>query len=120
MEDVEAVTGRESADNRNGFPAALSEPCRNELVSLCFFPDTLHHDTTAFIQHIGNTHTEITYQHTFKNLVDTQQSNFKSLSYHIYGVKWKKEKFPAMPCSMLNLTTEHIVFTVQSPTTGGA
>ena len=62
MEDVEAVTGRESADNRNGFPAALSEPCRNELVSLCFFPDTLHHDTTAFIQHIGNTHTEITYQ----------------------------------------------------------
>ena len=49
MEDVGAVTGQESAGNQNGFPAALNEPWRNELVSLCFFPDTLHHDTTAFI-----------------------------------------------------------------------
>ena len=83
------LTGQESVDNQNGFPAALNEHWRNGLVSLCFFPDTLHHDITAFIQNIGDTHIEITYQHTFKNLIDTQQSNFKSLSYHIYGVKWK-------------------------------
>lgn len=52
MEDVEAVTGQESADNQNGFPIASNEPQRNRLVSLYPLADTLHHDTRVFIQDV--------------------------------------------------------------------
>lgn len=93
MEDVEAVTGQESADNQNGFPIASNEPQRNRLVSLYPLADTLHHDTRVFIQDIGHTHTKISYQQTFKSLVLTQKCNFKSLSYSTCGVKWKREIF---------------------------